>query len=90
MSMISLINTFFSAATSTVKEEIVRTYQNSQIPMRNEQNMTLDIIKLYEQMKDLLKISKEQRESGRPKERIEAVKDSLNHTMLFWPKIFLK
>ena len=64
-----------SAALSTVREEIVRLYEICCIPMKSEENMALEILKMYETMQNVMKISPAHRESESSEEKISTFKN---------------
>lgn len=67
----------FKAATLIVEEQIIPIYNRARIPLIANNKMAQNIMKLYEDMRSLLKIPAKRRDSGKPKERIDNYKESL-------------
>jgi len=71
---------------STVEVQILSIYSRARIPTKSKSNIAQGITQLYEKLQDLMKIEKEKKETGKSKERIESFQQSLQKTMVCWPK----
>jgi len=65
----------FKAALLTVTESILP-IQQSQDSNKKQQKISQEIISIYDQMQNIMKIKKKKREFGKPRERINAFKKS--------------
>ena len=53
----------FACARELVEEQIIPLYERARVPLRNKDNCTRDIIKLNDEMYNLMKYPKKQRKS---------------------------
>ena len=51
----------FACARELVEEQIIPLYERARVPLRNKDNCTRDIIKLNDEMYNLMKYPKKQR-----------------------------
>ena len=78
-------STLRDAANATV-QKVVPFYCKARIPMIAQQKMTEEVLKLYQEMRSLMKISPARRDLPKEKSRIDDFKNKLNTTMKFWPR----
>ena len=76
----------FKVVMSTVEEEFCQFTTEQEYQEKAKKNIAQGITQLYEKLQNLMKIKKETRETGHLKGRIESFQQSLQKTMVCWPK----
>ena len=76
----------FACARELVEEQIIPLYERACVPLRNKDNCTSDIIKLNDEMYNLMKYPKKQHKSKTSKNKINKFQAKLDKTMKLWPK----
>ena len=64
----------FKAVMLTVSESILPIYKRARIPTKPDKKLSQDIISNYDQMQNIMKIKKANKDFGKAKERIELFK----------------
>ena len=72
------------AAAKVTVEKVLPFYEKARVPYLHPKKME-EVLKFHTEMKNILKIDHQHRDTAKNKEKIEDFKEKLSKTMKFWP-----